>query len=124
MLLVIISNIFNQPGHASQTSKPSICYNFTMKLSINQEQLESVCNEQNISYLGLFGSQIRDEARHDSDVDILVDFSETKSYFELARAQQALQEVFKKDVDLVLRSNIKPQLRDNIYNDLTTLYEE
>ncbi|OGK37761.1 hypothetical protein A3B02_00550 [Candidatus Roizmanbacteria bacterium RIFCSPLOWO2_01_FULL_42_14] len=95
-----------------------------MKLSINQEQLESVCNEQNISYLGLFGSQIRDEARHDSDVDILVDFSETKSYFELARAQQALQEVFKKDVDLVLRSNIKPQLRDNIYNDLTTLYEE
>lgn len=94
-----------------------------MKFSFNQKQLEDICNEQGISYLGLFGSQVRDEARHDSDVDILVDFAETKSYFELARVQHALQDVFNKDVDLVLRSNIKPQLKDNIYSDLKVLYE-
>lgn len=95
-----------------------------MKLSINQKQLESICNEQDISYLGLFGSQVRGDARQDSDVDILVDFPQTKSYFALARVQEALQNMFNKKVDLVLRTNIKPRLKQHILSDLMTLYEK
>ena len=95
-----------------------------MKISVNQNQLESVCNKQNISYLGLFGSQVRGDARQDSDIDVLVDFTQTKSYFELARVQEALEKVFKKKVDLVLRTKIKLSLKPYILNDLTTLYEK
>lgn len=95
-----------------------------MQLKIDQKRLEAICNEQNISYLGLFGSRVRNEASKDSDIDVLVDFSETKSYFELARLKHALENIFNKDVDLVLKSNIKPQLKDNIYRDLATLYKK
>jgi len=95
-----------------------------MKMSINQDLLEIVCNKQNISYIGLFGSQARGDARPDSDVDVLVDFEQTKSYFELARVQEALEKVFDKKVDLVLRNKIKSTLKHYIFNDLTTLYEK
>lgn len=95
-----------------------------MKISVNQELLEIICNKQNISYLGLFGSQVRGDARPDSDVDVLVDFEQTKSYFELARVQEALEKVFDKKVDLVLRNKIKPSLKPYILNDLTILYEK
>lgn len=95
-----------------------------MKISINKDHLESVCNQQNISYLGVFGSEARSEARDNSDIDVLVDFGETKSYFELARAQEALENIFKKKVDLVLKNNIKISLKPYILNDLTTLYEK
>ncbi len=95
-----------------------------MKFTINQNQLESICSSQKISYLGVFGSQIRDDARLDSDIDLLVDFEQTKSYFELARVQEALENFFKKKVDLVLRNNIKSGLKSYIFSDLRTLYEK
>lgn len=95
-----------------------------MKIRINQNQLESVCNKQNISYLALFGSQVRGDSHQNSDVDVLVDFTQTKSYFELTRAQEALETIFNKKVDLVLRNKIKSSLKPYIVNDLTTLYEK
>lgn len=95
-----------------------------MRISIDQNQLEMICNKQNISYLGLFGSQVRGDQRTDSDIDVLVDFSKTKSFFELARIQEELENIFKKKVDLVLRNNIKVSLKPYILNDLTTLYEK
>lgn len=95
-----------------------------MKISVNQSLLESICNKQNISYLGLFGSQVRGDSHIDSDVDVLVDFTQTKSYFELARAQEALEAIFNKRVDLVLRNKIKSSIKPYILNNLTTLYEK
>lgn len=95
-----------------------------MKISIDQNQIIKVCNKQNIVYLGLFGSQSRGEAGVNSDVDILIDFEETKSYFQLAKVQEELEDIFKKKIDLVLRSNIKDVLRPYILKDLKTLYEK
>jgi len=54
----------------------------------------------------------------------LIDFKETKSFFELARVQEALEKIFNKKVDLVLKSNIKSSLKPYIFNDLTTIYEK
>jgi predicted nucleotidyltransferase len=95
-----------------------------MKISIDQNQINKVCDKQNVVYLGLFGSQSREEAGINSDVDILIDFSETKSYFQLAKVQEELENIFQKKIDLVLRSNIKEVLKQNIFKDLKTLYEQ
>jgi len=95
-----------------------------MKITIDQNRIDKVCNEQNIVYLGLFGSQSRGDNRRNSDVDLLVDFKETKSYFQLAKVQEELENIFQKKIDLVLKNNIKDILKQNIFKDLKTLYEQ
>ncbi|WFN35281.1 nucleotidyltransferase family protein [Methanogenium sp. S4BF] len=65
--------------------------------------------------IGLFGSFVRDEAREDSDIDILVEFDEGRrsfdSYMDL---KFFLEDLFRRKVDLVDRDAIKTGLRPYI----------
>lgn len=93
-------------------------------MKIPNEQISIICRENGINYLGLFGSHARNEATQDSDLDLLVDFKETKSLFELARIKFSLEQLLSAKVDLVLRNSIKEKLKPYIYNDLKIIYEE
>lgn len=88
------------------------------------DKFKTVCNKQNITFLGIFGSQARGEATEQSDIDVLVDFNETKSFFELSHVQDELQNIFGSKVDLVLRTHIKEDLKPSILKDLITIYEK
>ena len=46
----------------------------TNSLDIPYEELAAYCRENQIEYLALFGSAVRDELRADSDVDLLIEF--------------------------------------------------
>jgi len=63
---------------------------------------------------GLFGSCVRGEETDKSDLDILVDFKETKSLFELAGLQIDLEEKVGRKVDVVPYNCIDPYLKDRI----------
>lgn len=93
-----------------------------MKLLIDQNRISSICHQEGIVFLGLFGSQSRGDAHASSDIDLLVDFNQTKSFFQLAQIQQKLEEVFDKKVDLVLNTAVKELVRPYILKDLITLY--
>ncbi len=93
-----------------------------MQILINQNLINKICDQEGIAYLGLFGSQARGDANKSSDIDLLVDFEQTKSYFQLARIQEKLEEAFDKKVDLVLNTSIKKSLKPYILKDLVTLY--
>lgn len=93
-----------------------------MQISINQNLINTICDQEGIAYLGLFGSQARGDANKSSDVDLLVDFKQTKSFFQLARIQEKLEGAFDKKVDLVLNTSIKEPLKPYILKDLVTLY--
>ena len=95
-----------------------------MQISIDHQLINSICLEEDISYLGLFGSNARGDARKSSDVDILVDFNNTKSYFQLAQVQEKFEKIFQKKVDLVLKTAVKNHLKSYIAKDLITLYEK
>ena len=69
-----------------------------------------------VSELALFGSFARDEAGPDSDVDFLVEFSE-KSFDRYMELKELLEDLLGRKVDLVLKSAIKPRLRDRILNE-------
>lgn len=88
------------------------------------DQIKSICSRENITFLGMFGSQARGEANEKSDIDLLLDFRETKSFFELAHIQDELELIFGKKVDLVLKPFIKEQLKPHILKDLITVYEQ
>ena len=64
-----------------------------------------------VTDLALFGSTVRDEAREDSDVDVLVSFdgpATSKRYFGV---QFYLEDLLGCPIDLVTDKALRPQLR-------------
>jgi predicted nucleotidyltransferase len=65
--------------------------------------------------LWLFGSVARDEAGPDSDVDVLVEFRQSVSLFDIFRLQHYLEETLGvPKVDLVIRGSIRQALRERV----------
>lgn len=67
-----------------------------------------------IRELAVFGSYARDEQSSGSDLDILLDYAEAPSFFELSRLQQELEAITHVRVDLVPKPALKPALRERI----------
>jgi hypothetical protein len=67
-----------------------------------------------IKSLALFGSAARDEARADSDIDLLAEFFETPDIFEFIRAKQRLEELLGRRVDLVTVGALDRRLRESV----------
>ena len=67
-----------------------------------------------VSSLSIFGSVARDEARKNSDIDILVDFEKPIGLFEFARLQMYLEETLGRKVDLVTPEALRKELREDI----------
>jgi predicted nucleotidyltransferase len=63
-----------------------------------------------VSRVGIFGSQVRGEAKPDSDVDVLVEF-EQPTFDRYMELKFFLEELFGSPVDLVLADSLKPRLR-------------
>jgi len=67
-----------------------------------------------VAHVSLFGSFARDEAREDSDVDVLVEFTRPIGMFDFVRLQRELGDRFGRKVEIVTRAALRPQLRDRI----------
>lgn len=93
-----------------------------MNIVFNTQQLNKLCKDNDISYLALFGSCARGEEFPESDVDVLVDYITSKSYFDHVRIERQLGALLNKKADLVTRRSLHPYIKDYVYNDLKTLY--
>jgi uncharacterized protein len=67
-----------------------------------------------VKSLSIFGSVARDQARPDSDIDILVEFSESIGIFEFLELKEYLESILKSRVDLATEQALKKQLREQI----------
>lgn len=61
--------------------------------------------------LSLFGSMARNEARPDSDVDVLVEFRETPGLSEYMRLKFWLEDRLGRSVDLIMKGALKSWAR-------------
>lgn len=89
---------------------------------LNSAQVKDICQKNNISYLGLFGSYARGEQTEKSDVDLLVKFDVPVGYFTLVDVQNTFQEFFNRKVDLVTEKAISKYMRSGIMKEVKTLY--
>ncbi len=64
-----------------------------------------------VKSLAIFGSVARDEARPDSDVDILVEFEQPVTFDQYMDLKFYLEDHLGTRVDLVSRRTLKPQIR-------------
>lgn len=69
-----------------------------------------------IARMSLFGSVVRNAARRESDVDLLVEFNPGKpeGMLEFVQLKHLLEGILQRPVDLVTPANLKPRIRDRI----------
>jgi hypothetical protein len=72
--------------------------------------------------ISLFGSFINGEAGPDSDLDILVEFSDRKSLLELVRLERELSDQLGIKVDLLTERSISPHLIDRIRGEMEVIF--
>ncbi len=88
-----------------------------------EEKLLPILQSYGASRVGIFGSYARDEAEPDSDLDLLVDFTERKSLLTLVRIKRELSEALGIEVDLLTEAAISPHLIDKIKSELRIIYQ-
>ncbi|MFH1442225.1 MAG: nucleotidyltransferase family protein [Candidatus Omnitrophota bacterium] len=94
-----------------------------MRAIDNKEKLLEACINNDIVFLAIFGSFIKEDFTEDSDIDLLARFSEPKSLLDLVRIERVLSEVLGRKTDLLTEASISPYLRDRIKNEMEVVYE-
>ena len=83
-------------------------------LNILHEKRGELSEKYGVKSLALFGSVARDEARPDSDVDLLVEFDRPVGLFAFIGLQQFLENLLGSKVDLGTLRSLKPRLKDSV----------
>ncbi len=77
-------------------------------------RLVNILKKYGVKKIEIFGSYARGEAKPGSDIDIIVDFEETKSLLDLVKIEQELEDALGVKVDLLTRASISPYLKEII----------
>jgi len=88
-------------------------------------EIEAILREQKpilrerfkVEEIGVFGSYARGEASKESDIDIIVEFYEPIGW-EFVDLKEFLEAILGKEVDLVTRNALKPQLKSEILSEV------
>ncbi len=86
------------------------------------EEIAKYLKKEGAEKVAIFGSYIHDEEQPDSDLDVLVKFSETKSLLELVRMERELSEQIGIKVDLLTEESLSPYIRDNVHKEMKEVY--
>lgn len=86
------------------------------------EELKPVLkNKYGVESIGVFGSYPRGEQKTDSDLDMLVEFSETPGLFKFIDLENFLSEELDIKVDLVMKDVLKPRIRESVLKEVVYL---
>lgn len=94
-----------------------------MSIKEIKEKASPIFRSHAIARAGIFGSFARHEERPESDLDLLVQFSQPKGFFALGHLERDLSDALHRKVDLVTEKALSPYLRDRVLRDLTIIYE-
>ena len=82
-------------------------------LHLDTNALIEICRRNDVSMLGVFGSVARGDATAESDVDLLVKFSNRKSLLAVVSLERQLSEALGRKVDVLTEAAISPYLLTN-----------
>jgi len=88
-------------------------------IKILKEYEHEIKSRFNVSRIGVFGSFARGEGKVESDVDVLVEFKKGfKTFDNYMDLKYYLEDTLSRNVDLVTVNALKPQLKDDILQDV------
>ena len=77
-------------------------------------QKSTLRDKYNVESIGIFGSHVRSAQKKKNDLNILVEFYRTIDPFTFVGLEDFLSEVPGVKVDLVMKSTLKPRIKDRI----------
>ena len=82
--------------------------------NILNELKSELIEKYHVRQLGIFGSYARGDYNSASDIDILVEYAQKPSLFDLIELQQYLSDRLQMKVDLVTKDGLKPKIKEKI----------
>ena len=92
------------------------------KIQEIKDKIQPIAESNDISYAAVFGSVARGDDKPESDLDLLVRFSQPKSLLDFSRINDKLNEILGRQVDLVTERALHPTIKQNIQKELVTIY--
>ena len=93
-------------------------------LDFDRDELATLCRRHRIRRLAVFGSVLRGEQNHSSDLDILVEFDRGATPgLRFITIQDELSAIFRRRVDLNTPTFLSHHFRDRVLADAVPLYE-
>lgn len=91
-----------------------------------EERLVKVCEENDIVFMAVFGSFMREEQTSESDVDIAIEFDESKpkSLLDLVHVENELSRILEREVDLGIFSSLNPYIIEDVKKNMAVIYEK
>ena len=86
-----------------------------------REAIIHIAGRHGATEVRLIGSVARGEARPDSDVDLLVTWSEGASLLDQAALMLDLEKLLGRKVDIASDGWVKPAIRESVYRDAIAL---
>jgi uncharacterized protein len=90
-----------------------------------REAIENASFREDIQKVSLFGSYLHGDAKEDSDVDVLVEFTPGShiGLFEYVEIQYTIEDHIQKKVDLLTPDGLSKFFRDKVINEAELIYE-
>lgn len=86
------------------------------------EELKPILKEKfKVKKIGIFGSYLKGEQNSNSDLDILVEFSETIGLLKFIELEHFLSQELGLKVDLIMKEALKPRLKEGILREVVYL---
>lgn len=90
-------------------------------MALLRRQFPVLRTKYHVQTLGVFGSYVRGTSRPGSDLDLLVEFTQTPSLLEFVELEQRLSRLLGVKVDLVMKDTLKPLIGRQILNEVVGL---
>lgn len=91
---------------------------FSSIVNILKKHFPTLEKDYNVKTLGIFGSFVRNQQDESSDIDILVDFSQSIGFFKFIALENFLSEILNRKVDLITKNALKPAIREEILSEV------
>lgn len=85
--------------------------------SILQQARPLLYEKYKVKTLGIFGSYARHEEKPSSDVDILIDYTETPDLFKMLELEEYLSQLIGIQADVVTINGLRPRPKERILKD-------
>jgi predicted nucleotidyltransferase len=80
----------------------------------HQAEIRRIATSHGARTIRVFGSTVRDTARPDSDIDLLIDLEPGRSLLDLVAIKQDLEDAIGRPVDVVTEAGLSPYLRQRV----------
>src|SRR3972149_8310680 len=91
-----------------------------------EERLAEICRKNDIVFLAVFGSFVREEQNRKSDIDVAIEFDRNsgKTLLDLVHVENELSKIFKRKVDLGIFSSLDPRVTEHVKKEARVIYEK